>query len=92
MRAARVDLNQRYIVATLRGAGATVEHLHAVGKGCPDLLVGYMGENYLLEVKGENGSLTPHQVTWHAAWGGRVHVVRTGAEAMRAIGICVPDV
>jgi hypothetical protein len=51
-RAAKVDANQREVVAALRGAGATVQLLHAVGEGCPDLLVGYRGGNYLLEVKG----------------------------------------
>ncbi len=50
-RAANVDRNQPEIVAALRAAGATVEYLHAVGGGCPDLLVGYRGANYVLEVK-----------------------------------------
>ena len=40
MTASRVDSNQPEIVATLRGMGCSVQHLHAVGKGVPDLLVG----------------------------------------------------
>ena len=47
----KVDSNQTRVVKALRELGATVQHLHAVGKGCPDLLVGYKGSNYLLEVK-----------------------------------------
>ena len=39
-RAARTDANQAEIVAALRGVGASVQPLHAVGQGCPDLLVG----------------------------------------------------
>lgn len=33
MRAARVDQNQAEIVAALRKAGASVQHLHTIGKG-----------------------------------------------------------
>jgi DNA-binding NarL/FixJ family response regulator len=39
-RAAKVDANQTEITAALRQMGATVQHIHTVGKGCPDLLVG----------------------------------------------------
>ena len=50
-RAARVDANQPELVAQLRGIpGLTVQHLHAVGAGCPDLLVGYMGVTALPKV------------------------------------------
>ena len=41
MSAARVDANQPEIVKALRGVGATVQHLHKVGQGCPDLMVGW---------------------------------------------------
>ena len=47
----RVDMNQPEIVADLRGIGATVQHLHMVGKGCPDILVGFRGNNWLFEIK-----------------------------------------
>ena len=51
MRAAKVDANQVEIVEELRKAGCTVQHLHQVGKGCPDILVGYMHMNILMEIK-----------------------------------------
>ena len=75
-RAARVDANQSTIVDDLRAIGATVQPLHAVGDGCPDLLVGYGGLNYMLEVKDGAKSpsrrkLTPDQEDWHGAWRGR---------------------
>ncbi len=86
MRAAKVDHNQRAIVAALRAKGATVQLLHAVGRGCPDLLVGYRGLNLLIEVK--DGSkppsarrLTPDQVIWHRAWAGHVEVVDSADQA-----------
>lgn len=76
MRSARVDKNQELIVEGLRQIGASVQSLATVGKGVPDLLVGYRGKNWLLEVKGEKGALTGPQITWHADWRGTVHVVR----------------
>lgn len=56
-RAARVDANQAAIAEALRSCGATVQLIHTVGKGCPDLLVGFGGINLLLEVK--DGSKPP---------------------------------
>lgn len=83
-RAAKTDANQTDIVATLRKIGATVQPLHGVGSGCPDLLVGYRGadgvaRNYLVEVKDgakppSARKLTPDQVEWHIAWRGQVAV------------------
>jgi hypothetical protein len=91
-RAAKVDANQRQVVAALRGAGATVQLLHAVGEGCPDLLVGHLGANYLLEVK--DGSkppsaqkLTPQQEVWHRDWRGHRVVVNSPEAALGAIGM-----
>jgi len=90
-RAAKVDANQADIVAALRMVGATVQPLHAVGKGCPDLLVGYQRVNYLLEVK--DGSkvpsaqkLTEDQVEWHELWRGQAAVVNDVKSALTAIG------
>ena len=86
----KVDSNQSKITKALRDFGATVQHLHAVGKGCPDLLVGYKGSNYLLEVKdGEKPEsqrkLTPDQVIWHYDWKGQVVVVNSAQEAIDTI-------
>lgn len=84
--AAKTDTNQAAIVAELRGVGASVEPLHAVGRGVPDLLVLYRGRLLLLEVKTRRGTLTPDQVAWHREWAGVVAVVRTPDEALHAIG------
>ena len=91
-RAAKVDSNQTEIVEALRAIGATVQHLHMVGKGCPDLLVGYKSprgvrRNWLLELK--DGSLSPSrrkltedEDEWHEAWQGSVIVVKSVEEAI----------
>ena len=91
-RAAKVDANQEQIVQVLRAAGATVQSLAGVGKGVPDLLVGYQGKTLLMEVK--DGRLAPSarrltedQLVWHGAWrGGPLAVVDGVDAALRALG------
>lgn len=86
-RAARTDENQAEIVRTLEAHGCTVQSLASVGAGVPDLLVGYLRTNHLLEVKSEKGKLRDTQVRWIDGWRGAVHVVRTPEEALRAVGV-----
>lgn len=74
-------------MAALRKAGASVQCLHRVGQGCPDLLVGFRGQNYLLEVKTPNGTLNAHQKAWIMIWYGQVAVVTSAEEALRVIGM-----
>lgn len=81
-RAAKVDDNQSEIVKALRDIGATVQPLHAVGDGCPDLLIGYRGRNILIEVKDgrkkpSDQKLTDAQIDWHNAWRGAVSVANS---------------
>ena len=83
--AAKRDKNEADIVRVLEYVGATVTPLSDTG--CPDLLVGYDGENYLLEVKGKRGKLTVDQIAWHQTWAGSVQVVRNADEALRALGL-----
>jgi len=88
-RAARIDRNHVEIVEALRGVGASVQDLAAVGKGCPDLLVGYRGQNYVIEVKAPKGTATKAQVFWHADWRGDVRIVRSVDDALKVIGAIV---
>lgn len=92
----KVDNNQAAVVKALRDVGATVEHLHAVGKGCPDILVGYRGHNYLLEIKDGAKApsarrLTNDQVDWHLTWRGTVYVVNSIEQALMRIGAWTND-
>jgi hypothetical protein len=82
--AARRDENEAAIVQALRKAGATVELLSATN--IPDLLVGYRGQNFLLEVKTEKGKLKEGQKNWASHWRGQHAVVRTVDEALQVIG------
>lgn len=84
-RAANVDTVQPAIVKALRDIGASVQVLSAVGKGCPDLLVGWRNRNFLMECKTGNDKLNQMQVDWHSTWAGQVAVVRTPEEAQLAV-------
>lgn len=91
-RAARVDANQAAIVAALRAAGCSVQSLAAIGKGCPDILVGSRGLNWVLEIK--DGAkrpsarrLTADEQEWHDSWCGTVLIVYTPRDALEAIGL-----
>lgn len=83
-----VDASQARIVAALRRMGASVQHLHTVGNGCPDLLVGHGGRNLLLEVKDglaipSKRELTLLEAEWHLTWRGRpVSVVLSVDDAL----------
>jgi hypothetical protein len=79
-RAARTDGNQTLIIDAFRAGGATVAPTHAAGEGFPDLVVGYMGENRLVEVKNGNNppskrKLTPDQVGFHSTWRGSIDII-----------------
>lgn len=92
-RAAKVDANQEQVVSALRAVGASVQTLAAVGKGVPDLLVGYQGKTLLLEVKDGNKPpserrLTEDQLKWHGAWrGGPLAIVDGPEAALRMLGV-----
>lgn len=87
---ARVDSNQAGIIAALRVIGASVAILSPLGHGIPDLLVGFRGNNYLLEVK--NGDLIPSrrrltqkENSFFEDWRGQKAVVDSVDEALDAI-------
>jgi len=84
--AKRVDSNQAEIVAALRKAGATVQDLHTIGKGCPDILVGYHGKNYIMEIKTAGGKFTKSEIKWHENWEGNFTTVSTSDSALWEIG------
>jgi hypothetical protein len=79
---ARTDDNQQEIIKAIRSLGASVQSLHKVGQGCPDLLCAVAEFCFLVEVK--DGSkppskqkLTPDQVDWHSKWRSPVYIVNS---------------
>ena len=87
---ARRDTIHAAIVSALRDVGASVQDLAAVGGGVPDILVGYRGMNYLMEIKtpkhGTKAGTAARQQEWHASWRGSAHYVRSIDEALIVIG------
>jgi hypothetical protein len=84
-RAARVDVNQAAVISALRAAGAYVYII-----GLPvDLLVGYKGHSFLVEVKnGPRKRLTALQEDFFNNWSGSTLARIDGPEAaLRMIGV-----
>ena len=83
--AARVDANQDQIVSALRAAGAYVWII-----GLPvDLLVGYKGHSFLMEIKTTSKKkLTKLQADFFENWtGGTVCRIDSPEAALRMIGV-----
>ena len=83
--ASRVDANQDQIVSALRAAGAYVWVI-----GLPvDLLVGFKGHTFLVEVKnGPKKRLTALQADFFENWSGSTLARIDGPEAaLRMIGV-----
>ena len=85
---AKVDANQTIIVEALRLVGFSVQSLAKVADGCPDIVVGWGGENFLFEIKsernqkGEPYSLTTEEKRWHQEWKGQVAVVTSAKDVV----------
>lgn len=92
------DANAPEIIRALLAAGASVLEL-SIGSGCPDLLVGVTAGGpsmvvfprmVLLEIKNPAGKnrLSERQREWATTWRGPAPiVVRSAAEALRAVGL-----
>lgn len=83
----RVDANQPEIVKAFRDLGYTVQYLHTIGKGCPDILVGKFGLNFIVEIKdGEKipskRILTMDEKKWHKLWRGQVCVIESAKDVI----------
>ena len=98
MKNGRRDGNHAEIRDVLRLVpGCRVFDAADVGQGFPDLVVGFMGRIYLLEVK--DGSLPPSkrkltaaEKRFHVAWDLLpVYVVESVDDALVTIGVAVDD-
>lgn len=85
--AKRTDENHKELIAELREVlpDATITDLSGVGKGVPDILIGWKKMNFLFEIKdGEKTksqrSLTDAQKDFHLKHQGQANVVTSAAE------------
>jgi hypothetical protein len=91
--AAKIDANQKAIVETLRRAGCRVAITSMLGKGHPDLMIGYAGTIVVAELK--DGSkpkserrLTQAEQRWHDEWAGYpVFVIESEAGALAMLDL-----
>ena len=85
-----MDSNHADVVAALRRVGASVVDLSRVGHGCFDLLVGYRGRNFCLEIKANDTAArrenwTPEQQALFLLWRGNYDVVTSPEQAILII-------
>lgn len=87
----KTDANQAEIVRDLRAIGASVWITSGCGNGAPDLVVGYAGHNFCMEIKDWNQipskkRLTSDEKVWHEEWKGTVQVVESFKDALLILG------
>jgi hypothetical protein len=90
---AKKDANHNEVVDALQKAGAYVLDMSHVGRGFPDLIVGFRSKTILVEIKnpktayGRKG-LNKNQIKWKEQWtGGTYAVVDSPEQALKAIGV-----
>ena len=84
--------NQNLIVKQLRKCGVSVAITSMVGKGFVDIVCGFRGRNYLIELKDGNKSasrkqLTPDEKTFHDTWNGQINKAESFTEIATIIGL-----
>ena len=82
-RAARKDTNHTEVVEAFLAAGCTVQVVNQAG--APDLVVGYRGRDFWVEIKSQDDKLNPLQRSWHSHWRGGKPFVAVHPEEVPAI-------
>lgn len=100
-RAARTDENHREVSDYFRALGCSVHSTHRVGDGFPDIVVGTVGLNLLVEIKDgrkppSRRRLTGDERRFVESWRGRVEIVESMDDVTdlidryRSLGIRLP--
>lgn len=90
----RTDANQKLLVNQLRKIpNVSVFTTHTIGKGFPDVVIGYKGFNYLIEIKdGEKSKsqkkLTEAEELFHFDWNGQVAICENLNDILSLLKIC----
>jgi hypothetical protein len=95
-RAAKVDSNQKEIVDGLKSMGFSVCHLHTLGKGRPDILVGGYGMNFMYEIKdgakpASQQKLTEDEIKFHNTWIGHLGIAKSADDIIRDIDLTISN-
>jgi hypothetical protein len=87
----RTDSNHAEIIKALRKIpNLSVFSTHEVGKGFPDIVIGYKGINYLIEIKDGKKSpsqrkLTDAELDFHLSWNGQIDTIKNFDELLQII-------
>jgi hypothetical protein len=77
----KTDANHKRIIDSCRKIPQlSVFSTHTIGKGFPDIVIGYKGINYLIEIKDgdkpkSQTKLTEDEITFHKKWNGQICIV-----------------
>lgn len=87
----RTDRNHSEIINAIRKIpNISVFSTHEVGKGFPDIVIGYKGINYLIEIKDGNKppsarKLTDAELQFHSNWKGQIKIVNNLDEVLNLL-------
>ncbi len=85
---AQRDENEAEIVTALEQIGATVKRLSQ--KDIPDLIIGFRGRNFWIEIKSPGGKLKKGQRELHDRWRGQIAVCETFEECLEILLAAAP--
>lgn len=90
MIAKKIDDNQKLIVHQLRKIGASVAITSMVGKGFVDIVIGWRGKNFLIELKDGAKSasrklLTADEKEFFQTWNGQVDIAESFDDILKII-------
>jgi hypothetical protein len=91
----RTDANHKELIDKIRQIpSASVFSTHEVGKGFPDIVVGYRGINYMFEIKdgkktASQKKLTQAEIKFHSNWTGQISVVEKIEDILNILKIKV---
>lgn len=87
----RTDANQKDIMDKLRCIpNLSVISTHTIGKGFPDIIVGYKGKNFMIEIKDGNKppsrrKLTSDELVFKMKWKGQIDVCNSFEDVFELI-------
>lgn len=81
----RKDANHNEIAGYFTDLGCSVFDASKFGDGFPDIVVGFCGQNHLVEIKTPSGELTPAQEGLIERWRGTITVVGTKEDVIAMV-------
>lgn len=87
----KVDANQAALVKRCRQVpGVAIVSTHTVGHGMVDIILGYRGFNYMIEIKDgakqpSQKKLTPDEVEFHRTWPGQICIAENFDDILKLI-------